>query len=92
MKREEMIAKMREVLAQNGIRTAYLFGSFARGERHYKDIDVAVMPPEGFSLLDMAGVQLELEDGIGKKIDLVSMRSIMPRLGPYIKADLVAIL
>jgi predicted nucleotidyltransferase len=91
MERERMISEMRRVLRENGIRKAYLFGSFARKEKGYKDIDVAIDLPKKFSLLDMVGVQLELEERLGKKIDLVSYRDIKPALRPYIEKDLAAI-
>ena len=34
MKREEMIKKIKETVNQYGIGKAYLFGSFARGEKY----------------------------------------------------------
>ncbi len=92
MKREQIIETIKSILTRHGIRRAYLFGSFARNERKYNDIDIAVEPPEGFSLLDMAGVLVELEDEVGKKVDLVSTRSINPRLEGYIRKDSVAII
>jgi len=91
MERERIISEISKVLKENGIRKAYLFGSFARKEKDYKDIDVAIDIPKRFSLLDMVGVQLELEERIGKKIDLVSYKDIKPALRPYIEKDLAAI-
>ncbi|MDP3110628.1 MAG: nucleotidyltransferase domain-containing protein [Thermodesulfovibrionales bacterium] len=92
MKREQLIRTIKEVLSGYGIREAYLFGSFARKER-YRDIDIAIEPPKGkFSLLDLVGVEQELEDETGKNVDVVMLRSIKPRLKPYIEKDLTAIL
>jgi len=91
MKREEIIKEIHRVLKENGIRKAYLFGSFARKEEDYNDIDVAIDLPKKFSLLDMVGVQLELEERIGKKIDLVSYKDIKPALRNYIDKDLAVI-
>lgn len=92
MKREQIIRTIKEVLSGHGIIEAYLFGSFARKER-YHDIDIAIEPPKGkFSLLDLVGVEQELEDEIGKNVDIVILRSIKPRLKPYIEKDLTAIL
>ena len=91
MKREKIINEIRRVLKENGIRKAYLFGSFARKEKDYNDIDVAIDLPKKFSLLDMVGVQLELEERLGKKIDLVSYKDIKPALRPYIEKDLAVI-
>ena len=89
MKREQIIRAIKEVLSEHGIREAYLFGSFARKER-YRDIDIAIEPPKGkFSLLDLVGVEQELEDETGKNVDVVILRSIKPRLKPYIKKTLL---
>jgi len=92
MKRIDIIAAIREKLRASGVKKAYLFGSFARGEKKYNDIDIAIEPPRGFSLLDMAGVQIDIEDKIGKKVDIVSLRAIKQRLMPYIKPDLTVII
>lgn len=92
MKREQIIRTIKEVLSEHGIKKAYLFGSFARKEI-YRDIDIAIKPPKGkFSLLDLVGVEQKLEDKTGKNVDVVILSSIKPRLKPYIKKDLTAIL
>lgn len=92
MKREQIIRTIKEVLNGHGIKEAYLFGSFARKER-YRDIDIAIeLPKEKFSLLDLVGVEQELEDETGKNVDVVILRSIKPRLKQYIEKDLTAIL
>ena len=92
MKREQIIQAIRRTLKRHGVRKAYLFGSFARGEKKYHDIDVAITPPENFSLLDMAGVQVELEDGTLGKVDLISSRAVHPRFKPRILKERVALL
>lgn len=92
MKRIDMIAAIREKLRASGVKKAYLFGSFARGEKKYNDIDIAIEPPKGFSLLDMAGVQIDIEGRIGRKVDIVSLNAIKERLMPYIRKDLTAII
>ncbi|MEW6067967.1 MAG: nucleotidyltransferase domain-containing protein [Nitrospirota bacterium] len=92
MKREQIIETIKRVLNEHGIRKAYLFGSFARKES-YHDIDIAIEPPEGkFSLLDLVGVEQELEDETGKNVDVVIFRSIKPRLKLHINKDLTTIL
>jgi predicted nucleotidyltransferase len=89
MKREETIQLIRKVLTGHGIRRAYLFGSFARKERIYRDIDIAIDKPKGkFSLLDLIGIEQELSDSTGKKIEVVIYRSIKPRIKENIKKDL----
>jgi len=93
MKRKQIIETIKKVLTAHGVGAAYLFGSFARKERRVHDIDVAIKPPTGkFSLLDLIGVEQELQDKTGEKIDLVIIDSIKSRLRPYIEKDLVSIL
>ncbi len=92
MRREQIIQIIKDVLSGHRVKKAYLFGSFARNEK-YRDIDIAIVPPKGkFSLLDLVGVEQELEDEIGKHVDVVILRSIKPRLKPYIEKDMVSIL
>lgn len=93
MKREKIVATIISVLKKHRIRKAYLFGSFARNEKKYKDIDIAIEPPKGkFSLFDLVGVEQELEDRIGTKTDVAILSSLKPALVPYIQKDLMAIL
>lgn len=89
MKREELIERIKAVLSGHGIRKAYLFGSFARNEPKLNDIDIAIEPPKGkFSLLDLVGVEQELEDETGKHVDVVLLRSMKPRIMQHIQKDL----
>lgn len=93
MKRAGIFSAIKETLRKYGVKKGYVFGSFARNERGYKDIDVAIAaPPKNFSLMDMAGVQVELEEETGKKVDVVMLRSLNPRIKQYIKKDLRAVL
>jgi hypothetical protein len=76
------------ILKRQGVTKAALFGSFARGEaRRKSDIDILVKLRKGTSLFDFAGLKLELEEKIGKKVDLVTYGSIKPRLRDIILRD-----
>ena len=91
--REAMIETIKNTLRNYGITKAYIFGSFARQSKGYNDIDVAIEPPEGkFSLLDLVGVEQELEDELGKKVDILIYRALKPRLKSYVDKDLKVIL
>ena len=93
MDREAIINAMRGVLGRHKVKEAYIFGSFARKEKGYKDIDIAIVPPEGkFSLLDLVAVERELGEATGKKADVATLRSLKPALLPHIKRDLTAIM
>jgi predicted nucleotidyltransferase len=92
MRREKIIASIREVLKEKGITKAYLCGSFARKERRYRDIDVLIEPPERFSLLDLVHVEGVLEAKVNKKFDLLTFGGLSPYIKPYIEKDMVRII
>lgn len=90
MKRQQIIEKIKAILLEHGIPKAYLFGSFARNEKKYNDIDIAIEPPKGkFSLFDLMEVEDEIKKEVHAKIEIVTIRSISPLLEQYIKKDLV---
>ena len=91
MKRDEIIEMIKNTLKEYGIQKAFLFGSFARKEKKYHDIDVVIEPPKDFSLLDLVHVENVLQDKINKKFDILTFRSICPYVKPYIEKDLVQI-
>ncbi len=65
------------VAARHGARNVRLFGSVARGEAGEKsDIDLLVEFEPGRSLLDHAGLMVELEELLGRKVDVVSEQSL----------------
>ncbi|MGV8126556.1 MAG: nucleotidyltransferase family protein [Methanothrix sp.] len=76
-RREEILS----IAARHGARNVRVFGSVARGEDDDKsDIDLLVEFESGRSLLDHAGLWLELQDLLGCKVDVVSERGIKPRI------------
>lgn len=76
-KREEIL----EVCAKYGAANVRVFGSFARGDADERsDIDLLVEFELGRSLLDHAGLWLELQELLGCHVDVVSERGIKPRI------------
>jgi len=72
---------------------AYLFGSEARNEsEENSDIDILVeldySKPIG---LEFVRMQLELEEILHKKVDLLSSRGISKYIQPYINQDKILI-
>ena len=54
-----------------------LFGSFARGdEKAESDVDILVNFKKPISLFDHAGIEIDLENKTGRKVDLVTERSL----------------
>ena len=81
------------ILRNYAVRRAGLFGSVVRGTLGPEsDIDVLVEMPKGASLLDLAGLGLELEQALGRKVDVLTYRSLHPQLRDRILAEQVRIL
>ena len=54
-----------------------MFGSFSRGEaRPDSDLDLLVEMEEGRTLLDRIALSQELEDSLGRRVDVVSPRAL----------------
>ncbi|WP_445665595.1 nucleotidyltransferase family protein [Fodinibius sp. AD559] len=79
-KLEEIKKKVRPILEKYGIKKAGVFGSTARGEAEGNDVDLLVKIDKKISLLDFIGIQQELEDELGMKVDLVEYDSLKPAL------------
>lgn len=92
MNRNKIVETIKDVLKSSGVKKAYLFGSFARNEKKYHDIDIAIKPPKDFSLLDLAHLENVLEDRTKNKIDLGTIDSIHPLVKKHVKKDLIALL
>lgn len=61
------------------IREMAVFGSYARGEQtEESDVDVLVDAGRGMTLLDLAGLQIELQDALGVDVDVVTKNSLRP--------------
>lgn len=72
---EEIKKKIVKILKKNKVVRAGIFGSYARGEeKRGSDIDILI-EFDG-SLLDLVGLEMELEERLGKKVDLLTYRGI----------------
>lgn len=90
---EEVKKKVLPVLKRYGAKKAGLFGSLVRGKMgNRSDIDVLVDLPRNLSLIDVVGIQQEIEEVVGRKIDLVEYAAIKPLLKKYILSEEVRIL
>ena len=58
-----------------------IFGSYSRGENtENSDVDILYLFNSKYSLFDLAGLQLELEELLKKEVDLVEYTAIHPLL------------
>jgi len=91
---EEIKEKVLPILRKHQIARAGIFGSVVRGEdRPDSDVDLLVeITQKHFSLLDFVGLQLELEEVLGRKVDLGEYCAIKPIIKDRILRDEVRIL
>jgi len=81
------------ILRRYGVTRAGVFGSRARGDSQVNsDLDILVDLPEGSSLLDLVGLQLDLGDALGVTVDAHTYRSLHPLLRDRILAEEIRIL
>jgi uncharacterized protein len=85
---QDLKGKTKTIFKNYGVKKAALFGSVARGEaKNDSDIDLLVELGKSLSLLDYSGLRLDLEDALGRKVDLVQYGKIKSSLKSYILRD-----
>jgi hypothetical protein len=69
--------KILSVASEHGMVNVRLFGSVARGEETPEsDIDLLVDLEAGYSLLDLGGALIKLQELLGRKVDIVTERGL----------------
>lgn len=87
-KRLDIIA----MAADRGVTNIRIFGSVARGEDTVNsDVDLLVTVGDGVGLFALLGLQSDLEDLLGTKVDLVPDEGIKPRLQEKIFSEAIAL-
>ncbi len=80
-KLEEIKDIIIKVLKKHNVKKAAIFGSVARGEAtEESDIDIVIEFEGRKSLLDLVDLKLELQELLGKKVDVITYNSINPLL------------
>ena len=70
---DEIRDKIRSICEQYKIEKVWLFGSYARGEaREDSDVDLHMKAPKGIGLFGLSGIYADLEEALGKEIDLIT--------------------
>ena len=73
-------------------RSIEIFGSYSRGENEKdSDLDILVNFEKTINLLDLIGLEQELSEKLGIKVDLITKRSLHKEFKKYIKKDLTTI-
>ena len=93
--REELTKKRDEIIRVatiNGARNIRVFGSVARGEADEKsDIDFLVEMEPGRSLFDLGGLLMDLQEVLGRDVDVVTERGLNPRIRDRVLKEAVAL-
>ena len=93
--RELIQSRRREVLAvaaRHGARDLRVFGSAARGEDdESSDVDIIVSMERGRSLLDLMALGDELEELLGRPVDVITDNGVSPCLRDHIRAEAIPV-
>ena len=89
----ELKVKISPILLKYGVKSASVFGSVARGqETENSDVDLVVKTGKlKYGIWSFVGLKQDLEEVLGKKVDLVSADSINLKLAKKIEHDLTQI-
>ncbi len=96
MRLEKLLKEKRQdilqLATQHGARQIRVFGSAARGESDAQsDIDFLVEMESGRSLLDMGGLLMDLQDLLGCKVDVVSVKGLKARIRDRVLKEAVPV-
>jgi len=90
-----LAARRQEILqaaARHGARNVRVFRSVVRGEaREDSDVDLLVDLDPDRSLMDLAGLMLDLEELLGRPVDIGTAAGLKPRYRDIILAEAVAL-
>jgi hypothetical protein len=80
-----IVTVSKPILRKYNIKKAALFGSVVRGDATpTSDIDMLIDPPKQFSLFDLAGLKVDLEEMLHRPVDLVEYAAIKPIMKDFI--------
>lgn len=84
MRIEELQRRRNEILglaSRYGASNVRVFGSVARGEADARsDVDFLVEMEKGRSLLDLGGLLMDLQELLGKPVDVVTEKGLKTRI------------
>lgn len=85
----EIQKKISPVLKIYGVKRAAVFGSVSRGDDKPKsDIDIMISLGKPIGMFAYMSLIREMENKLGRKVDLVTENSINKFVRPYIQPDL----
>jgi predicted nucleotidyltransferase len=85
-RRDEVLA----IAKQHGAHSLRIFGSTARGEaRPNSDVDLLVELEPGRSLLDLVAIKQDIEDILGRKVDVLTEAALSPYFKQRVLQDAI---
>ena len=91
MSRETMTQMIADYFKTQPVLKAWLFGSFARGEETPRsDVDILFVPDRSgkpFTLFTHGGMLMDLQELLGRDVDLVEEGSLRPYAAETAKRD-----
>jgi len=89
LSKAEIIKEIQGYFRNKPVKKAYLFGSIARNEADNKsDIDILVTLDTSQKIgLKFIRMQIDLQEILGQKVDLVSEGAISKHILPFIEKD-----
>jgi hypothetical protein len=82
--------EIRRIAACHGAHNLRVFGSTVRGEETAdSDIDILIDLAQGRSLLDIVALKQDLEDLLGRHVDVVTNEAISPYLRETVLSEAV---
>ena len=79
---------IREAAARFHVRNPRVFGSVLHGtDKDGSDLDLLVDPQPGTTLFDLGGLQVELEDMLGVRVDVVTPGDVPARIRAQVIAE-----
>ena len=78
--------------SQRGLRDVRVFGSVARGEAiETSDVDLLVAPGPETTLFDLSGFALDVEEIVGRHVDVATPRGLKARIRDRVLTEAVAL-
>lgn len=79
--KKETVDRIRQYCKENEITYLGIFGSVARGtSTERSDVDIMIRVGKRIGLFALIGIQIDLEEIIGKKVDLVTEGHLHPMI------------
>jgi uncharacterized protein len=84
--------KILDAASRRGLRDVRVFGSVARDEAgEASDVDLLVAPGPQTTLFDLSGFALDVEEIVGRHVDVATPRGLKARIRDRVLAEAVAL-